>query len=166
MCPEEVQYLILQRMDNKTTYEDLRDKVVVLSHNRAGEAKSKPMEVDQVKEGTYDEWHWDGGEYYESGVAEDPEKHVEVLYVCEACLRCGGMGHTARECPTPKGNGKGGGKNGNWYGKDGFGYKGYKGGGKDGWHKGYKSNSKDGFGKNGGDKGKGKVLCRPLLRLR
>jgi hypothetical protein len=31
MCPEEFQNFIFQWMDNKTTYEDLRDKVVALS---------------------------------------------------------------------------------------------------------------------------------------
>jgi hypothetical protein len=156
MCPEEVQNLIFQWMDTKTTYDDLRDKVVALSQNRAGEAKPKPMEVDQVRGGFSEWWHWDGGEYDENGATEEVEKDVEVDYVGESCLRCGGMGHYARECPTPKGKGKGGGKNGKGYGKDSSGYKGYKGGGKDGWYKGYKGNGKDSYGKNGYDKGKGK----------
>jgi hypothetical protein len=92
-------------------------------------------------------------------VAEEPEKELEVDYVGESCLRCGGLGHYARECPTPasKGKGKGGkgsfGKGYKGYGKDG-GYKGY---GKDGGgYKGYKGNGKDGYGKNNYDKGKGK----------
>jgi hypothetical protein len=155
MCPEEVQNLIFQWHDTKTTFEELRDKVVALSQNRAGEAKPKPMEVDHVKEGGYDWWYWDGGgEVYEGGTAEEPEKELEVDYVGENCLRCGGHGHYARECPTPKGKGKGGGKAGKGYGKDG--YKGYKGYGKDNWYKGYKGGGKDSYGKNGGDKGKGK----------
>jgi hypothetical protein len=113
------------------------------------------MEVDQIREGGYDWWCWDGGgEVYEGCATEEPEKEVEVDYVGETCLRCGGHGHYARECPTPKGKGKGGGKSGKGYGKDG--YKGYKGYGKDSWYKGYKGGGKDGFGKNGGDKGKGK----------
>jgi hypothetical protein len=162
MCPEEVQNLIFQWMDNKTTYEDLRDKVVALSQNRAGEAKPKPMEVDQIKGGGYDWWYWDGGgEVYDSSVTEEPEKEVEVDYVGESCLRCGGHGHYARECPTPKGKGKGGGKNGKGYGKDG--YKGYKGYGKENWYKGYKGGGKDGYGKNGGDKGKGKGFTGPCF---
>jgi hypothetical protein len=147
MCPEEVQNLIFQWMANKTTYEGLRDKVVALSQNRAGEAKPKPMEVDHVKEYSADWWSWDGGEYYEGSGTDEHEKEVEVDYVGEACLRCGGLGHYARERPTPKGKGKGGGKNGKGYGKDGGGYgkNGYKGYGKDG----------GGYGKNGKGYGKG-----------
>jgi hypothetical protein len=156
MCPEEVQNLIFQWMDSKTTYEDLRDKVVALSLNRAGEFKPKPMEVDHVRECGYDWWSWEtGDELYDNGAAEEPEKEVEVDYVGETCLRCGGLGHYARECPTPKGKGKGG-KGGKGYGKD-YAYKGGrkgygKDGGKDYWYKGYKGYGKD----SGKDNGKGK----------
>ena len=51
------------------------------------------MEVDQVRD--------------ESG--EDEEDYeVEIDYLAEPCRKCGGIGHYARECPTPKGKGKGG----------------------------------------------------------
>jgi hypothetical protein len=75
---------------------------------------------------------------------------LEVDYVGKTCLRRGGLGHYARECPTPKGNGKGGGKIGKGYGKDG-GYKGYKGFGKESSGYGYKGYN--GYGKDGGNKG-------------
>jgi hypothetical protein len=157
MCPEEVQSLIFQWMDTKTRYDELRDKVVALSQIRAGGAKPKPIEVDYVKDGSCDWWAWDGGEQYEPNAKEESEKEVEVDYVGESCLRCGGLGHYTTECPTPKCKGKGGGKSGKGYGKDGFGYKGYKGGGKDGFgYKGTKGNGKDGYCKNNYDKGKGK----------
>jgi hypothetical protein len=78
---------------------------------------------------------------------------LEVDYMGETCLRCRGHGHYARECPTPKGNGKGGGKNGKGYGKDG-GHKGY---GKDYAYNGYTVYGKDGGKDNikGGKGGKG-----------
>jgi hypothetical protein len=153
MCPEEVQNLIFQWMDSKTTYEDLRDKVVALSQNRAGDARPKPMEVDCIKE---EWWSWGGGggEEYGNNVFEEPEKEFEVDYVGETCLRCGGMGHYARECPTPKGKGKGKGYDkgkGKGYDK-GYGKGFNKGYGKD-YLKGY---GKDSYGKGGNEKGKGK----------
>jgi hypothetical protein len=151
MCPEEVQNLIFQWADDKTSYKDIRDKVIALSQNRAAERRPKPMEVDQVKEYGWEQEWWD----YKEDEAEWSEEgnEVKVDYVGETCLRCGGLGHYARECPTPKGKGKGGGKNGGYKGSKGYGKEcgGFysKGAGKDGY-KGYK-----GFGKNG-DKGKGK----------
>ncbi len=45
-------------------------------------------------------------EHYGQGWTEEEEK-VEIDYVGESCGRCGGMGHYARECPTPRGQGKG-----------------------------------------------------------
>jgi hypothetical protein len=95
------------------------------------------MEVDMVKEDDCHQhkcWDWRWG--------EDATEELEVDYVGETCNRCGGMGHYVRECPTPKGKGKGGkgeGKAGKGNYKGGYkgnydyfkgGYKGYKGDGK------------------------------------
>jgi hypothetical protein len=149
---------VFQWHDTRTTFEELRGKVVALSQNRAGEARPKPMEVDCVKEGGWDWWCWEGGsDVYEGGTAEETEKELEADYVGGRCLRCGGLGHYARECPTPKGKGKGGGKHGKGHGKN-SGYNGYKGYGKDGGYKGCKGGGKCCYGKNGGDQGKGKGL--------
>ncbi len=40
------------------------------------------------------------------------EAEVEIDYVGESCRKCGGLGHCAMECPTPKGKGKGEGDKG------------------------------------------------------
>ncbi len=56
------------------------------------------MEVDRVWAG--EAWEEEG-----DGVNNESEEKVEVDFVGELCMRCGGHGHYARECPTPKGLG-------------------------------------------------------------
>jgi hypothetical protein len=74
------------------------------------------MEVDKG-EGYHH--HYDEG--YEEGWGVEPASKLELDYAGEACLRCDGVGHYARECPTPKGKGTDG------KGVDMNGGKGYKG---------------------------------------
>ena len=102
--PADLQDLVFQWSDDKTTFEGIRDKVMSLAVNRAAMAKPTAMEVDGVQAGLYYEEGWDYGEEEWSYEGED----TGINYVGEKCHRCGGLGHYARECGTPlKGKGKG-----------------------------------------------------------
>ena len=136
MMPNEFQDYVFQWSDGKADFKEIKDKVMALALNRASMSKPTPMEVDQVRKDWADDYR-QTEEWIESVDQVDEKEEVEVDYVGERCLRCGGMGHYARECPTPKGKGKG---------------KGWKGGGK-GQMKGQKGEAK-GKGK-GGKGGKG-----------
>ena len=141
MIPNELQDYVFQWSDGKAGFKEITDKIMALALNRASMSKPTPMEVDQVRDAWSDEYY-QKDEWLEVWDQSDEKDVVEVDYVGEKCLRCGGMGHYARECPTPKGKGKG---------KVG------KGGGK-GRMKGQKGETK---GKGKGGKG-GKGLAYPF----
>ena len=120
-------------------YHRVRDAIVGIMNNRARVLEPTPMDIGQVggpvRESGEDSYDWDGG---------DEQSTFDVAAVGKGmsgvCLRCGGFGHLARECPTPESKGKGKGEKGGkggvdfrfkgkgesvkggwvWYGKSGF----------------------------------------------
>jgi hypothetical protein len=142
ILPADLQDFIFQQATEKDEYHTIRDRVMALARNRVSMATPTPMEIGNVG---YDWQPGEGGEDYEGG-SEDVE--VDAIYRNSACARCGGLGHWARECGTPKGKGKGKGEEA---GKGGYAKEG-KGGGKGYYGKGGDYGKGD-YGKGGGGKG-------------
>ena len=111
MLPSDYQDYVFQHA-GAAKYDEIRDRVIAVAVNRASLHKPKPMEVDWVR--GYDDW---GEEQWDT--ENQDEETAEVDHVGELCRRCSGMGHYARECPTPKGKGKGkGAQKGGWRNSD------------------------------------------------
>ena len=138
MLPTDFQDYVFQWSAGKVQHKELRDKLMALAMNRASLGRPAPTEVDRVWAG--EEWEEDGGYWQEDGGNNESEEKVEVDFVGEMCMRCGGHGHYARECLTPKEKGKGkGGSKGKGKGKGNqyeYGKGKGKGGGKSGGGKG------------------------------
>jgi hypothetical protein len=113
ICPSEIQDVIYQNIDEAgDDYEKLAQKVKAWVSNKAARSEAVPMDVGNVKCQSC------GPACSHFPLPEPglygPGDGVDVGAVGQhtQCYRCGGWGHTSRECPTPKGHGKGG-KGGN-----------------------------------------------------
>lgn len=137
MCMQELQDIIVQRTENIEEYSKVKDVVMNFIDNRKSHCTPSPMDIGQCYlDGGDQQFQWseDVGEQYEE---------IGVIGKGASCYNCGGQGHYARDCGTPKGKGKG--KGGKGMQKGEYGQKGMF--------------QKGNFDKNGGkgyEKGKGK----------
>ena len=96
MAPDELQDTILQHADRLKEYKLVKEKMVGLLDARARLKDPNAMDIGYAGE---DDWGWDD--------TKSSDFDVAAVGKGDHCYRCGGMGHIAHECPTPKGNCKG-----------------------------------------------------------
>ena len=154
MLPEELQREAFRGVDEmEMSYAKTRDDIIAMVDRKLGAEKPVPMEIGNVGAGK-------GKKEFVEDLESPPGLEVDAIGEVSKCLRCGGIGHFARECGTLKGKGldaKGFGKGD--FGKGGFGKNSFGGGfGKGDFGKGFGKGKGDfgkGFGKGKGDFGKG-----------
>ena len=161
ICPNNMQSWLDMNTDDSDDYETVRkhiDRMIQKDIERTGPS---PMDVSGVHEYQESPHVHAAGQDHGHGGHQDYD--LGAVAPGTVCYNCGGAGHMASTCSTPKGAGKGGGKKGDGKGD----YKGkgkgdYKGKGKGGWNQyqapigagPYKGNDKG----DGKGKGKGKPI--------
>ena len=117
MAPDELQGTILEHADRLQNYVQVKEKMVMLLDARCRLHDPNAMDVGYAGE---DSHCWS-----ESGMEN---QDIGAVGRGDHCYRCGGLGHIANDCSTPKGKGKGREDKGHGGGTGGTGGKGwYKG---------------------------------------